>query len=232
MLTASAARYSTRQPTSRQRHCAHLGRVRGPHAHSRGAHRRRRQTRCSEEQWVGPLWRLRRPDATQTSNRLLGRCTALIWAVLEGQTLVVEQLIAAGAALDVQDSNGYGPCADCIGRTLLYPAAAFLADSLRSSRLRRRAKRWWSSSSSPPARNSMSRTTLGRARVASASAARYSTRQLTSRQVHCAHRGRGSGPHAGGRAAHRRRRRTRCPRKQRVGPLWRLHLPHATLPCS
>jgi hypothetical protein len=36
----------------------------------------------------------------------LGRCAALILAAMEGQTLVVEQLIAAGAALDVQESNG------------------------------------------------------------------------------------------------------------------------------
>ncbi len=36
----------------------------------------------------------------------LGRCAALLWAALEGQTLVVEQLIAAGANLDVQERNG------------------------------------------------------------------------------------------------------------------------------
>ena len=85
----------------------------------------------------------------------------------------------------------------------------------------------WSSSSSPPARNSMSRTTKGRALgpivTPTASAARYSTRQLTSRQVHCAHLGRFNGPHARGRAAHRRRRRPRCPEQQWVGPLGRLH---------
>ncbi len=32
---------------------------------------------------------------------------------MNGHTLVVEQLIAAGAALDVQNNEGYGPCADC-----------------------------------------------------------------------------------------------------------------------
>ncbi len=37
---------------------------------------------------------------------LLGRLTALIWAAYKGQTLVVEQLIAAGAKLDVQESKG------------------------------------------------------------------------------------------------------------------------------
>ena len=36
----------------------------------------------------------------------LGRLTALILAASNGHTPVVEQLIAAGAALDVQDSNG------------------------------------------------------------------------------------------------------------------------------
>jgi ankyrin repeat protein len=37
---------------------------------------------------------------------LLGRVTALILAATSGHTLVVEQLIAAGAALDVQDNGG------------------------------------------------------------------------------------------------------------------------------
>ncbi len=37
---------------------------------------------------------------------LLGRLSALIWAALKGHTLVVEQLIAAGAALDVQYNEG------------------------------------------------------------------------------------------------------------------------------
>jgi hypothetical protein len=36
----------------------------------------------------------------------LGRCAALLWAAMEGHTLVVEQLIAAGANLDVQDHEG------------------------------------------------------------------------------------------------------------------------------
>ncbi len=36
---------------------------------------------------------------------------------MNGHTPVIEQLIAAGAALDVQNNEGYGHCADCIGRT-------------------------------------------------------------------------------------------------------------------
>jgi hypothetical protein len=36
----------------------------------------------------------------------LGRRTALFFAAVKGHTLVVEQLIAAGAALDVQGNAG------------------------------------------------------------------------------------------------------------------------------
>ena len=42
----------------------------------------------------------------QTGSRLLGRSTALILAAMNGHTPVVEQLIAAGVALDVQDNEG------------------------------------------------------------------------------------------------------------------------------
>jgi hypothetical protein len=73
----------------------------------------------------------------------------------------------------------------------------------------------------------MSKTTKGTAVVPTASAARHSTQQLTCRQAHCAHLGRVEGPHSCGRAAHRRRRRTRCPEQRRVRPLCRLHRPHA-----
>ena len=52
------------------------------------------------------MWRLRLPHATQPRSCLLGRLTALIAAAMTGHTLVVEQLIAAGAALDVQRNNG------------------------------------------------------------------------------------------------------------------------------
>ena len=44
----------------------------------------------------------------------LGRCTALIVAAGVGHVLVVEQLIAAGAGLDLKSNNGYEP---------IYPAA-------------------------------------------------------------------------------------------------------------
>ena len=54
---------------------------------------------------------------SEPASRLLGRSTALIYAALKGHTLVVEQLIAAGAALDVQNGKGCGPCADCNGVT-------------------------------------------------------------------------------------------------------------------
>ncbi len=74
-----------------------------------------------------------------------------------------------------------GDCgADCIGRMLLIPTADFSAGTLRSSGPRRTATRLWWSSSSPRARDSMSKTITGRALVATASAARYSTRQRTS----------------------------------------------------
>jgi hypothetical protein len=53
-----------------------------------------------------------------------------------GRTPVVEQLIAAGAALDVQNNEGYGHCADCIGRTLFNVATELSAGTLRSSRPR------------------------------------------------------------------------------------------------
>jgi hypothetical protein len=135
------------------------------------SNRRRRRPQRQEQRRVGPL-----PTATSASHpepasRELGRTTALISAASNGHTPVVEQLIAAGAGLDVQYNEGYGRCADCIGR--------------------------------------------------------YSTRQLTSRKGHCAHLGRVEGPHTLGRAAHRRRRETRCPEQLRVRPLCRLHRPHA-----
>ena len=101
--------------------------------------------------------------------------------------------------------------------------AAFPAGALHSSWARWRATRRWSSSSSPPARESMSRTITGRALgpigSPTSSGARYATRQLTFRQVHCAQLGSVTRPHARGRAAHRRRRRPRCPELQWVRPL-------------
>ena len=57
---------------------------------------------------VGPVCRMKL--ALRYQNRqlfgLLGRNTALIWAAFKGHTLVVEQLIAAGAGLDVQINEG------------------------------------------------------------------------------------------------------------------------------
>jgi hypothetical protein len=49
-------------------------------------------------------WALRYQNRQLTG--LLGRNTALILAASEGHTLVVEQLIVAGAALDVQNNIG------------------------------------------------------------------------------------------------------------------------------
>jgi hypothetical protein len=68
----------------------------------------------------------------------------------------------------------------------------------------------------------MSKTTKGTAVVQTASATRHSTRQLTSRQAHCAHLGRVERPHACGGAAHRRRRRTQRQVQRRVRSLSRL----------
>jgi hypothetical protein len=45
---------------------------------------------------------------------------------MNGHTLVAEQLIAAGAALDVQNNEGYGPCADCSGFTLFQTGSRLL----------------------------------------------------------------------------------------------------------
>jgi hypothetical protein len=75
----------------------------------------------------------------------------------------------------------------------------------------------------------MSRTITGRALgpigSPTSSGARYATRQLTFRQVHCAQLGSVTRPHARGRAAHRRRRRPRYQRKPGVGPLCRMQWP-------
>ena len=50
---------------------------------------------------------------TRQLTGLLGRDTALTWASHEGYMPLVEHLIAAGAALDVQSNEGYGPRVDC-----------------------------------------------------------------------------------------------------------------------
>ncbi len=48
---------------------------------------------------------------------------------MKGHTLVAEQLIAAGAALDVQNNEGYGPCADCNCLTLFQTGSRLLGRS-------------------------------------------------------------------------------------------------------
>ncbi len=53
--------------------------------------------------------RLQRLCDIRAGSRFVGRGTALIWAAEKGHTLVIEQLIAAGAGLDVKENNGYGP---------------------------------------------------------------------------------------------------------------------------
>jgi hypothetical protein len=45
---------------------------------------------------------------------------------MNGHTPVVEQLIAAGAALDIQNNEGYGPCADCDDLTLFQTGSRLL----------------------------------------------------------------------------------------------------------
>ena len=69
------------------------------------SNRRRRRPQRQEQRRVGPL-----PTATsarhpEPASRVLGRDTALIWAASEGHTRVVEQLIAAGAEVDVQSTH-------------------------------------------------------------------------------------------------------------------------------
>ena len=53
--------------------------------------------------------RLQRLCDIRAGSRFVGRGTALIWAAEKGHTLVVEQLIAAGAGLNLKENNGYGP---------------------------------------------------------------------------------------------------------------------------
>jgi ankyrin repeat protein len=68
-----------------------------------------------ENNGYGPIY----PSATavryiQAGSRFVGRGTALIVAAGEGHALMVKQLIAAGAGLDLKENNGYGP---------IYPSA-------------------------------------------------------------------------------------------------------------
>ena len=58
---------------------------------------------------TGQYTRLQRLcDVSEPAADFLGRYTALIFAADQGKTLVVEQLIAAGAGLDLKDNVGYG----------------------------------------------------------------------------------------------------------------------------
>jgi hypothetical protein len=92
---------------SRQGYGAHLGRSKRSHKRDQAAHRRGRRPRCQRQRWV----RANIPDCngcaiSEPAADFLGRGTALIWAAEKGHTLVVEQLIAAGAGLDVKENNG------------------------------------------------------------------------------------------------------------------------------
>ena len=58
---------------------------------------------------TGRYVRLQRLCDIRAGSRLVGRDTALILAANKGHALVVEQLIAADAGVDVKDNNGYGP---------------------------------------------------------------------------------------------------------------------------
>ncbi len=53
--------------------------------------------------------RVQRLCDIRAGSRFVGRGTALIVAAGEDHTLVVNQLIAAGAGLDLKENNGYEP---------------------------------------------------------------------------------------------------------------------------
>jgi hypothetical protein len=98
----------------------------------------------------------------RAGSRLVGRGTALILAAGVGNVLVVKQLIAAGAGLDLKDNDGYEPI--CPTATAVrYPSRqpTFSAGVRRSPWPRGRVTRSWSSSSFPPAPASISRPTMG-----------------------------------------------------------------------
>ena len=82
-----------------------------------------------------PRYRMQRLCDIRAGSRFVGRYTALMVAAGEGHVLAVEQLISAGAGLDLKSNNGYEP---------IYPTATavrcpsrqptFSAGLLRSSR--------------------------------------------------------------------------------------------------
>ena len=119
MPTASTARYSTWQLTCLCRSTALIGAALEGHTLvveqliAAGA-----ALDVQNFNGYGPLCRwIWLCAVNRQFTRLLGRLTALILAASNRHTLVVEQLIAAGAKLDVQSSTGYGPFAECIGHT-------------------------------------------------------------------------------------------------------------------
>ena len=90
--------------------CAHRGCGEGSRACGRAAHRRRRRPRSQQQQWVpANIPGCNGCAIFEPAAYFVGRCTALMLAADQGKTLVVEQLIAAGAGLDVKDNNGYEP---------------------------------------------------------------------------------------------------------------------------
>jgi hypothetical protein len=155
--------------------------------------------------------RLQRLCDIRAGSRLVGRSTALMLAAWKGHTVVVEQLIAAGAALDVQNNKGYEriyPTATAVRHPSQQPT--FLADPRRSPVPRWWVTRSWSSSSSLPAPASISRTTMGTSqytRLQRLCDIRAGSRLRS--QMDCAHLGHSKRSHARGRAAHCRRRRPR-----------------------
>ena len=63
---------------------------------------------------TGRYTRVQRLCEIRAGSRFVGRYTALILATVMGRTFVVEQLIAAGAGLDLKNNDGYEP---------IYPSA-------------------------------------------------------------------------------------------------------------
>jgi hypothetical protein len=70
----------------------------------------RRETRCPEQHWVGPICRLQRlcACAVSTDSRRLGRDTALFFAARGGHSATIAALVFAGADRDVSNNSGYG----------------------------------------------------------------------------------------------------------------------------
>jgi hypothetical protein len=155
----------------------------------------------------------------RAGSRFVGRDTALILTAAKGHTLVVKQLIAAGAGLDVKEQiHGYGPIYS-IATAVRYPSRqpTFSEGALRSCWPRTRVTHSWSSSSFPPAPASISRRTMGTSqytRLQWLSDVRAGGR--LSRQGHGAHQRRSRGAHRHHSRSHLRRRRCRCVEQRRV----------------